>query len=245
MLFDALVSFQVSSESWSYSDEEDKARLMLQCVTLAMTPFVDNASKSETDLLSVKSTLHTLRKQLLTWCCLEYGPFFRAETPLKRLDYFRRGSVFIDDGRQGKPLPHWLMVVRCVLFLEAPDSPHFKCFMIPGEELHEDFVDWEQEILRLKVCATYGGDLQNDLIWILLKSTAISNGIDAEMAINILEHLFEKCGQLKNALFNVNDPNLVWDLYNLVLYTPEARTWNSSADSSDRTGDDLIKDHPR
>jgi Protein of unknown function (DUF3677) len=246
MLLDALVSFQVSSDSWSFADEEDKARLMIQCVTLAMAPFVNNASSSENDVLAVRSTLYTLRKQLLTWCCTEYGPFFRSKTPLKRLDYFRNGIAVLKDSGLRNQLPHWLKVVRCVLFLEAPESPYMKNFMIPSEEeIHEDSLDWEQEILRLKVCFNSGGDIKDDLVWIVVKSAAISNNIDAEMAIYIMEHLFEKSGQLRNALFTVNDPNIVWDLYNLVQYTPEARLWNSGADSWDRTVDDLVKDHPR
>jgi len=238
LLVDALLSFQVNSETWSYPEDEDKARLMFQCVTLTVAPFVSDVPMTENDVLSIQTTLHTLRKQLLSWCCTEYGPSFSSKKQLKRIDYFHSGLGQLEEGHQGKARPSWLIVMRCLLFLESPDSPNLKSFILPGEESKEDLSDWEQEILRVKVCFNFGGDVRNDLISIVLNSAPKSKGIDAEMAIQILEHLLENFGRSKKALLTVNYPDIVWDMYSLVLYEPEA-------DLSIKTGVDLLKNLSR
>ena len=107
--------------------------------------------------------------------------------------------------------------------------------MIPGSASAEDDADWEQELPRIRLCCQYGSDLHDDLVWIVLKSTSISQGIDPEMAIKLLEHLFEKCGRNRKGSLNVSDPHLVWELYNLVQYTPDAAVTNS--DTGDSKGD--------
>jgi hypothetical protein len=234
LLVDALLSFQVSSASWSYQDEEDKARLMFQCVTLSVS------SLPTSDIQSLHETLCTARKKLLTWCCSEYGPYFSSKSQLKRLDYFHSGLGSLEKHDGKNTFPPWLKIMRCVLFLETPDSPHMKRFWLPMENSNEDASDWEQELSRIKLCFKYGGDLQSDMLWIVLKSASIANGIDAEMAIQILEHLLEKCGQSEQAVLTVNDPNIVWELYNLVLYTPDAEIMKPSSYVVNKPGTDPL-----
>lgn len=223
LLVDALLSFDVNTDSWSARDEEDKARLMFQCVTLSVTPFVvaqsNGSNLSENDVFSIKESLHAARKLFLTWCCTEYGPHHSSKGPLRRSDYF--SSVLgppIDGGEGSSP---WLNTMRCLLFLEEAESLQMKRFMIPGTVTSGDDSDWEQELPRIRLCCAYGGDLHNDLMWIVLQSASQSESIDSEMAIHLLEHLFKKCGQNRHGTLNVDDPHLVWELYNLVQYNPD------------------------
>jgi hypothetical protein len=243
LLLEALLSFQVST-TWSHRDDEDKARLMLQCMTLSASSIVNDTNPSDIDVQSLRSTLRRTRKLMLTWCCTEYGPHFRVNGPMKRLNYFQNGF-----GKQGSDefIPSWLRIMRCLLFVEPPDSLHMKHFFLKNHDTVDDISDWEQELMRVKACCRYGGDLHNDLIWIVLKSASMSNGIDAGMAIQILEHLLEKCSQSSHTELIVNDPKIVWELYNLVMYEPESLHVKANYDRKDETKGDQLdpNDLPR
>lgn len=220
LLVEALLSFDVSTESWSARDEEDKARLMFQCVTLSVSSFVNQSTYSENDVRTLRASLKEARKLFLTWCCTEYGPHYSSNGQLKRVDYFTSALGLRTD--EVDIIPPWLSTMRCLLFLEEAESPQLKRFLIPDGASVDDDIDWEQELPRIRLCCSYGGDLRDDLVWIVLKSTSNSKGIDSEMAIHLLEHLFENCSRSRQGSLTVSDPHIVWELYNLVQYTPEA-----------------------
>ena len=121
-------------------------------------------------------------------------------------------------------------VIQCVLYLQPPDSQQMKNFLIPTDDTIDDITEWEKELVRVKTCFKYGGDLHSDLIWIILESTENNNGIDANLAINILEQLFHRCGRSRRASLHVDDPKIIWELYNLVIYTPGTHDKNLTSD---------------
>lgn len=242
LLVDALLSFDVKTDSWSAQDEEDKARLMFQCVTISVSPFVESQANgsmlSENDVFSLKESLNAARKLVLTWCCIEYGPHYSSKGQLKLHDYFC--SVLGPRSKGEEIIPPWLNTMRCLLFLEGAESPQIKQFMIPGGASAGDDADWEEELPRIRLCCEYGGDLHNDLAWIVLKSTSIPQGIDSEMSIQLLEHLFQNCGRNRQGSSIVSDPHLVWELYNLVKYTPDSIV--ASLHAGHAAGDDSLLD---
>ena len=59
------------------------------------------------------------------------------------------------------------------------------------------------------------------MIWIVLRSaSAPEGGISSDMAVQLLENLFEACSMYRAGSLRVSDPMLVWELYNLVEYSP-------------------------
>ena len=87
LVLNAMLSCQVDPEYlWTIRDEENKARLMFQCVTLLINPAsmarrIQPAGKSvkivgpsENDVAEVKAKLVKARKLLIRWCCADYAP---------------------------------------------------------------------------------------------------------------------------------------------------------------------------
>jgi integrator complex subunit 1 len=214
LLVESLLSFDVSSQSWSVNDEEDKARLMLQCATLSVSPLERQSHLSERDLKSIKVALHACRKLLLTWGCTEYCPHFRPKGQLELSGHFDSALV----PRAEEKTPRWLSAIRCILFLEDNEA-NIKSFILPGSITADDEADWDEEMQRIRLCCKHGGDLDDNLVWIVVKSTAISQGLNSTMAILLLEHLFEKCSRMRQGLLSVSDPHLVWELYNVVQFS--------------------------
>jgi hypothetical protein len=224
-LLDALMSLDVDVDSWSVRDEEDKARIMFQCVALSVSPFADEAKSqdlSQADETALVKLLGASRKQFLHWCCTEYGPHFRA-TEHQRVD----GGISEPNydsalGRSShqRKISSWMETMRCLLFVEDPSSATMKKFLFPGGMSAEDETEWEHEQRRMQLCCRYGSMVSDDVIWIVLRSASLSHGIDSDMAVIILEELFENCSRSRHGKLEVRDPNIVWELYNLVLFTP-------------------------
>jgi hypothetical protein len=275
LLLESLLSFDVSSESWSTRDEEDKARLMFQCVTLFASSSLrrddvthtkqpsnvpDDEISPATDLTFRKS-LRTARKLLLTWCCTDYGPRWAS-----RRNGRRSGSKKEDENTARIPdftsalgsqveekIPSWLNTMRCLLFIEDASSPLMKSFFSPDGAPTEDESDWQEELARIRMCCSCGVSLDDDMVWTVLKSCNLSEGgMASEMAIQLLEHLFESCSKARGGSLEITDPILVWELYNLVEYTP-AKLPRSEAgpsdddgpESFDNTNGEMVPDVPR
>jgi hypothetical protein len=74
---------------------------------------------------------------------------------------------------------------------------------------------------RIHQCCEYGCDLDDEMLWIVLRSGALPNGgIDSWLALPLIEALFERCNKDRIATLQVVDPKLVWALYSLVEYSP-------------------------
>ena len=227
MLLQSLHSYKVNSVTWSCNNEEDKARLMFQCGSLAIGSLIHDSDLPEGNRQIVTTTIRSIFKQLLTYCCTEYGPYFRCKGPLRMIDYFQDGFGKLKNDNGAAT---WLVTMRCLLFLEPPESTQMKRFFCCGHDA-VDTSEWEEELPRIKACYQLGGEVHSDLIWILLKSTTFNPGIDAEMAIRLLENLLLRCCEKQPISLKVNDPKIIWELYNLVVFEPSDH-W---AKDSDRT----------
>lgn len=98
-LVESLLTFNTSSESWTLFDEEDKGRIILECVALNapnpredtgiirgknMKKFlqaVDTATNelSSEEVTKLKSVLLKGRKQVIKWCVQSYAPLFESK----------------------------------------------------------------------------------------------------------------------------------------------------------------------
>ena len=248
-LINALLSLDVSTASWSARDEEDKARLMFQCVTMSVSPFLkafEDAKLSEDDKASLRKSLAATRKLVLTWCCTEYGPHFGSKGKRNHLkaesgDNLAGAGVpdynsALGSGADEKRIPSWLRAMRCLLLVEEADSLSMKRFVFSGDAFtNDDESEWEQELRRLRVCCSFGRDLCDELLWIVLKSASLPQGIDPEMSIQLLEHLFRGCSRKSSGSLTVSDPNLVWEMYNMVLFTPPAPPSLADSQSDDES----------
>jgi hypothetical protein len=277
LLLESLLSFDVSSDSWSTRDEEDKARLMFQCVTLFASSSLrrddvthmkqpstvpDDEISPATDLTFRKS-LRAARKLLFTWCCTDYGPRWASRRNRKRPGSNKEGDDVVGAGipdfasalgsQVEEKIPSWLNTMRCLLFIEDANSPLMKRFFSPDGAPTEDESDWQEELARIRMCCSCGVSLDDEMVWTVLKSCNLSEGgMTSEMAIQLLEHLFESCSKVRGGSLEVTDPILVWELYNLVEYTPAKLPRSESAPSdddgpgtSDRTNGEMVPDVPR
>ena len=221
----------------------DKARLMFQCITLSAARFFnggkENGGKelSSEDLRGLRDSLMSSKKILLTWCCTDYGP--RCSIGKReKLDYYSEGAGSPDfrstlNSSVEEKIPTWLNTMRCLLFVEDGDSDLMQYFVTPGGVPNGNDLEWQKEASRIKICCEYGGDITNELLWIVIKAaTSPEIGLDREMGIQLIENLIEGCGKNRKGKLRVNDPIIVWELYNLVEFTP--KTSNGSTDDIPR-----------
>eukprot|EP00536_Pseudo-nitzschia_multiseries_P000729 jgi/Psemu1/282533/fgenesh1_pg.9_\ len=216
----AMLSFEVDSEYlWTIRDEEHKARLMFQCVTLlvdhaAMTQRVQPTGKSvklvsptEDDILEARVNTPTngskaKKKDELTGA----GPAIYSS---------------ILDGVSDRSFPTWVKVMRCMLFLEKSDSPTLRKFLSMGDTPMEDVPGWDSEAKRINFCCDYGADVDDEMVWVVVKIAADENkGALNYVALLVLEHMFERCKKNMKPSIQVKDPALILKLYELAEYIP-------------------------
>ena len=263
---EALLSLDVSDSTWTTHDEEDKARLMFYSL-LMHASFASAALKSEASKLrtfgnkgyspaskqKLKPVLLRARKLYLSWCCNDYGPRFGAKLAQKQTDDtcgagtpdFRSAlGGGIDAAAKA---PAWLKTLRCLLFLEDSDSLILKKFLGVSPE---DESEWPNLVSCLRLCSNFGTDLNDDLMWVVIKAC---NGHDekclsSDMAIQLLENLFKCCTKERQGVLDVNDPTLAWELYNLTQYVPPKSSGRKSDDcakSQIESQNDMDEDHTR
>jgi hypothetical protein len=256
-LLDALLENKVRSDSWTATDEENKARLMFQCVTLLVEKSCSFDRKSHTQSAkrvesplhnagAMKSDLMRARKILLGWCCTEYAPLCSGKnngmsngtnsTPdgvvgAGVADY----SSILDGLETRSSLPRWLETMRCVLFLEGPESPCLQRFLFPGGDVPGGEADWQKETSRIALCCEHGADVDDEMVWTVLKSANSNTGMSADMALSLLEHAFHGCNKSRKAKLHVQEAGLLDDLYRLVEYFPPQPA--SSTDDGRKDGD--------
>ena len=250
-----LLSFDVNSKSWSLEDEEDKARLMYECLTLlAPSPVADDSNarhkgqrklqrhqsdeKTEEEIVALRSKLKMARKLLLDWCCTEYAPRWQAihrrqvEHDDRIKKSLKRGkdeevpngagtpdfrSVLAGEG--STKFQECLDTMRCVLFMVGAESAALRQFLYPGDLSETTDPMWYDTQYRIEQCYEYGSDLDDEMLWIILKSAALSNGgIDSSLALSLIESLFECCNKDRRAALQLTDSKLVWELYRLSEY---------------------------
>lgn len=231
-LLKSLLSFDPKDMSWTMQDEEDRARLMLQCVLLLVPALPKDArsakstrkvalSDLEADRLSKK--LSEARKLMLTWFCSNYGPQFKGSD--RTSDSIGAGTPDFQSvlgGTSGtKRYASWLKLARCLLFMENGDSGLMQQFVRGNKVVDDKDSTWNEEKYRIDRCYEYGCDFDDDMMWIVLKSASQEDGgIDPEIALTLLEHLFECCNVNRRGSLKLTDIMLAWELYSLVLYEP-------------------------
>jgi len=243
-LMRSFLSFDVSGASCASRDEEDKARLMFQCVTmhaslLAQTETEGTKSRQPTEngwspstKTKVRTSLFSARKSLLSWCCVDYGPHCASQLENRRrplsgesLDLAGAGAPnfhsCLGSSHGEEKIPSWLNIMRCLLFLEEADSSLMKQFVQPEGYSLEDENELVQELARIRLCCDYGAGVNDEMIWIVIRASTSSRGaLPPRVAIELLENLFECCAESRAGSLSVNDPTIVWELYGLVEYTP-------------------------
>lgn len=266
-LIKAFLSFDVSGAPWSICDEEDKARLMFQSVTMHASLLASATSGGQTSrnaagngLSSTKNkmqnSLLSARKSLLSWCCTDYGPRCTAKVQMNRRN--KPGSDGMDLAGAGAPdfhsalgpargeekIPAWLNTMRCLLFLEDADSSLMKQFVFSEGGRPGDEAETLEELVRIRLCCDLGANIDDEMIWIVIRACSSSQGaLPPHVAIELLENLFECCAGGRSGSLKVNDPTIVWELYDLVEYTPAEPIPSSSSNSgSDQLGPDGRKE---
>lgn len=234
LLMKSLSSVDISDSQWSIHDEEDKARLMFHCIVT----FVSLSLPSNTISSGTNETLHSkvvsARRILLSWCCNDYGPHCAVKPPEKKADDFWSADVPVYSSILGPPssvdkAPPWLKAMRCLLFLEDPDSSIVKQFL--GMASDEES-EWMQLIPSLKVCCRFGSDLRDDMLWTVLNACVEPDhgiALSPEVAIVMVENLFSGCTNHRGGSLDVQDKRLVRELYNLTRYQLPKRAGESPA----------------
>lgn len=232
-LLSALVSQQVPSESITMAGLGNKARLLFQCATL-LPKHHELARKStstngmdiddEEMARSVDQTISDARRLLLRWCCREFAPNIKepkaklnSEKP-KKEEIVGAGPAdytSVLDGINTSKFPKWLDVARCILFLEDSSSERMKRVLALSPS------EWDDEVANIDMCSKYGASVDDEMVWTILKSASLKRGgIPKPMALALLEHLFNSCRNGGNASLDVRDPEIIWELYQLVEYKP-------------------------
>lgn len=197
-------------------------------------------SWSEDEIVSLRSKLRRARELMLDWCCNEYAPRWQAMNDkrnahhelikkcLKRDEQAEMpmgagppdyNSVL--DGEEPTNSPECLDTMRCVLFMADAESTALQEFLYPGEPSEMKDPTFYEYQYRIHQCCEYGCDLDDAMLWIVLRSGALPNGgIDTWLALPLIEALFERCNKDRIATLQVVDPKLVWALYSLVEYSP-------------------------
>lgn len=269
-VLNAMLSYKVDPEFlWTIKDEENKARIMFQCVTLlvdetAIAHRVETVGKSmksvnpsENDIAAVKAKLVEARKLLIRWCCVDYAPLSPSISEKKSNGSPTNGShrkkkdeivgagppdySSILDGVDGKSFPRWIKVIRCMLFLESSESPILRQFFAMGDTSVDDIPEWENEAKRINVCCDHGADVDDQMMWVILKTATKENiGKSNDIALTVLEHLFERCKVNTKPSLCIKDSQLLWKLYDLVEYIPPSKNKDSvGSDVKDDSHDKL------
>ena len=227
----------VRDASWTHEDEEDRARLMFQCVLLLVPPPPKEASRhstkssrkefalSQSEADALKKKLSIARRLMLTWFCADYGPLFGTA---KNKTINKSVGVTLPDyksalGGVNGTICHarWLTIARCLLFMENGDSPHIQRFVGGSDVIEENDASWLDLKYRIDRCYEFGCDLDDEMMWIVLKSASLEDGgISSEIALTLLEHLFECCSLSRRGSLKITDVMLAWELYSLVIYEP-------------------------
>eukprot|EP00934_Nitzschia_sp_Nitz4_P006870 Nitzschia sp. Nitz4//scaffold142_size57810//11162//17644//NITZ4_006492-RA/size57810-augustus-gene-0.32-mRNA-1//-1//CDS//3329536379//6860//frame0 len=227
-LLEAMAFHQIEdATSWSILQEETRGRLLFQCATLLVQNHVHEIQTdtvSNGDTKGFRMQLVSAKKILLRWGCLQYAPLCaprlsqanpsRGETSAGDVDY-----TSILDGIN-KDFPSWLKTLRCVLFLEDPKSVTLQKFVSSEYMSLQNSPEWRDELSRIEICTQHGTDVNDDMIWIVVNSVVKDMVTSPEVAVPLLEHLFNGCNKDNPGSLMVTDPSLLEQLYKMVQYSP-------------------------
>jgi len=235
-LLESLLAFNIEDVAWTTQDEDDRARLVFQCIMLLVPAPPNEGSrklqkgKKEADFPgldsdSLRAKLTIARKLVLSWFCYDYAPQFstsknkvhRADTGAGVPDY----CSVLGGASDLSGCPEWLKTARCLLFMETGDSAEMQRFAYGSSGLDENNPTWHDEKYRIDLCCQFGCDFDDEMMGTVLKSAALEDGgISSEMALTLLEHLFECCSVHRSGSIKITDIMLAWEMYSLVIYEP-------------------------
>merc|ERR1712224_887834 len=83
---------------------------------------------------------------------------------------------------------------------------------------------WDDEAKRISFCCSYGADIDDEMVWVVLETaTTKQKRTPNEIALQVLEHMFECCKKGNKPSLLLHDANLLFKLYELVEYTPPTK----------------------
>ena len=140
--------------------------------------------------------------------------------------------------------------LRCLLFLAKSDSEELLTFLMPscstqvissGQLCH----DLQR---RVRICSEYGVNIDNETLWIILKSTmSVECAIDSSTTLSLIEQLMYHCRNGQTAEILIDDSKILWEMYKLVEYFPvatsEQKLYKSNDCSDVGEGDDSCKEN--
>lgn len=238
-LMKALSSVDISDSQWSIHDEEDKARLMFHCIVMYVALSIPSNTSSSGVNETLKSNISSAKEILLSWCCNDYGPHCAVKQPEKKADDIWSAGVPDYSSILGPPsdrekAPPWLKAMRCLLFLEDPDSSIIKQFL---GMTHDAESEWGHLLPSLKVCCRFGSGLSDEMLWTVLKACVEPDhgiSLSPEVAIVMIENLFSGCTNDRGGSLTVSDYRLVREFYALTRYhLPESAASMTTRRESD------------
>ena len=143
-----------------------------------------------------------------------------------------------------------MKTLRCLLFLAKSDSEELLTFLMPscstqvissGQLCH----DLQR---RVRICSEYGVNIDNETLWIILKSTmSVECAIDSSTTLSLIEQLMYHCRNGQTAEILIDDSKILWEMYKLVEYFPVATSEQKLSKSNDCSdvgeGDDSCKEN--
>lgn len=262
-IMESMLSFEVHSfVQWTVEEEQMRGRLMFQLVTLMLQDSIEtNKKHSKTNACDKDLTLEQIedikphliraRKVLLRWACWEYAPHFHQEGLNEKNGKEMIGAGPADfssvlDGMNSCRQSNWMSIIRMVLFLESESETISKSFLFPPNPMSELPSEHNDEIRRIQLCGEHGGDVDDEQVWIVIEATKRDNRrLQASSAIQILEHMFMSCGKENAQSLTLTDPNLLWELYNIVEYVPADKRRLEPMESSEEAENEQNDTVPR
>lgn len=196
---------------------------------------------SEEEISILRAKLRRARKLLLDWCCTDYAQQWQARHKQQQEDD-KRVKKSLKRGRKdelptGAGIPDYgsvlhgeegstkaaesLDIMRCILFMADADSAVLREFLYPGNPAEVAEAALSGARYRIQHCYEHGSDLDDEMMWIVLKAVALPNeGIDPSLALPLIENMFECCNKDRKAVLQLTEPSLVGELYRLAEYHP-------------------------
>ncbi|KAG7347840.1 DUF3677 domain containing protein [Nitzschia inconspicua] len=254
-----ILSIQVDSDcSWTVEDEENKARLLFQLATLLVDPSeaknpanndgnsAKGSKQREDKSRKIRERIIESRKLMLRWFCNDYAPMFPTSSQHmnghhetyhpngKENEIAGAGPTnykSVLDGLNEEATPHWQNVMRCVLFMETSDSVILRHFLSPDGISVESDSDWHDFAKRIDLCCDLGADLDDDTVLVVLgNATKGEKSMARDTALVVLEHLFHCCRIGRKPRLCLEDPGILWKLYELAEYLPPKKIGDTLSD---------------
>ena len=195
-----------------------QSRLMMQSLrgTSQRNVISDQTYMDLKNLESFSSKLLKVKKEILRWCLgtnmnvKEVAERDRKRGTKLKLNKPDFGSI-LDGDTEATDSSHESALIKTLTNL---------IFLDNSNQLSE--TESDEKLFRIKMCAEYGCDVDNDILQIITNSVTTGEGpLDAPDAIALIELIFKCCGRNKRSSFLVDDCNVIWDLYKLTEYKPD------------------------